>query len=179
MNIVFYGNRQAGMVGLLTAMVLGHHIVEVWEDEGYGILGIDELPLRRRVIRSKSDLVVPDQEVDLLLCVHGRRIIPKEVLKRFRLGGINLHPFLGKYPGANPVERAILAGEREATVYAHIMTAQVDRGEVVAHATINIPTKFELPALDVVHIYNELYPLYAKVTAIVLKKLALLGLRED
>ena len=171
MNIVFYGNRQAGMVGLLTTMALGHHIVEVWEDEGYGIPGIDQLPLRRKVIRSKSDLAVPEEEVDLLLCVHGRRIVPEDVLIRFRLGGINLHPFLDKYPGANPIERAISAGEKEATVHAHRMTSEVDKGEIVAHATASISTKSERLTLDSVHVYNELYPLYAEVTAIVLKKL--------
>jgi len=177
MKIVFYGNRQAGMVGLLTAMALGNEIVEVWEDEGYGIPGINQLPLRRKIIRSKSDLMV-GKGVDLLLCIHGRKIVPENVLTRFRLGGINLHPFLDKYPGANPIERAISAGEKVATVHAHRMTSEVDKGEIIAYATAKIPTKSERPALDPVHVYNELYPLYAQVTAVVLKKLANITDRE-
>ena len=171
MRIVFYGDKQAGMVGLLTAMAMGHEIVEVWEDEGYGIPGIDELSLRRKIIRSKNDLVPPKRELDLLLCIHGWKIVPENILSRFRFGGVNLHPFLDKYPGLNPVERAISAGERIATVYAHRMTSKVDEGEIIASATLEIPTKSERPTLDPVHIYNELYPLYAQVTAIVLKKL--------
>lgn len=179
MNIVFYDNRQVGRVGLLTAMALGHHIVEVWEDEGYGIPSIDRLPLRRRVIRSKRDLTVPEKEMDLLLCVHGREIVPEDVLTWFRLGGINLHPFLDKYPGANPIERAISAGEKVATVHAHRMTSEVDKGEIVAYATAKIPTKSEQSTLDPVHVYNELYPLYTQVTAVILKKLANITARED
>lgn len=172
MKIVFYGNRQAGMVGLLAAMASGHELVEIWEDEGYGIPGIDELSLPRRIIRSKSDLIVPEKGADLLLCIHGRRIVPEHVLKGFKLGGVNLHPFLNKYPGANPVERAILAEENEATVYAHRMTSRVDKGEILAYASTIIPTKAERPGLEPVHIYNELYPLYAQVVMVVLKKLA-------
>ena len=172
MKIVFYGNRQAGMVGLLAALALGHEVVELWEDEGYGIQGIDQLPLPCRIIRSKGDLIVPEKGADLLLCIHGRKIVPEHVLKGFKLGGVNLHPFLNKYPGANPVERAILAEENEATVYAHRMTSRVDKGEILAYASTIIPTKAERPGLEPVHIYNELYPLYAQVVMVVLKKLA-------
>ena len=173
MKIVFYGNRQAGMVGLLAAMASGHELVEVWEDAGYGIQGIDQLPLPRRIIRSKGDLlIVPEKGADLLLCIHGRKIVPEHVLKEFRLGGVNLHPFLDKYPGAHPVERAILAEENRATVYAHRMTSRVDKGEILAYASTIIPTKAERPGLEPVHIYNELYPLYAQVVMVVLKKLA-------
>lgn len=172
MKIVFYGNRQAGMVGLLTAMALGHEIVEVWEDEGYRIPGIDPLSLRRKIIRSESDLTVPEKGADLLLCIHGREIVSEDILTEFRFGGINLHPFLNKYPGANPVGRAISAGEKVATVHAHRMTSQVDKGKILAYASTRIPIKSERPELEPIHVYNELYPLYAQVTMSVLKKLA-------
>ncbi len=171
MKIVFYGNRQAGMVGLLTAIALGHEIAEVWEDYGYGIPGIDYFSLQRRIIRSKDDLIVPKEEVDILLCIHGRRIVPEDILSRFKLGGINFHPFLDKYPGSNPVERAILAKEKVGAVYAHRMTAEIDKGEVIAYSTVKIPTRDEHPTLEPVHIYNALYPLYVEVVTTVLNKL--------
>lgn len=178
MKIVLYGNKQAGMVGLLTAKALGHQITEVWEDDGHGIPGIDRLLLRRKTIYSKSDFSV-NEGVDLLLCVHGRKIVPEDVLAKFRFGGINLHPFLDKYPGAKPVERAILSGEKEAKVCAHRMTSEVDRGEILIFAKTIIPTKFERPELDPIHIYNELYALYAEVVAAVLKKLTNPTVQEE
>ncbi|MDH7472935.1 MAG: formyltransferase family protein [Anaerolineae bacterium] len=171
MKIVFYGNRQVGMVGLLTTMALGYEIIEVWADNRFGIPGIDQLLLPRKIIYSENDLATPGEKADLLLCVHGRKIVPESVLKGFRLGGINIHPFLDKYPGANPVERAILAEETIATVYAHRMSPEVDKGEIIACATTKIPTRSERPTIEPVHIYNELYPLYAQVIAIALKKL--------
>jgi len=174
MRIVFYGNKQAGMIGLLTALAMGKEVVEVWEDEGFGIPGLNWLPIKRRKIYSRSDLMLlgSDVEADLLLCIHGRKIVPEETLQKFKYGGVNLHPFLDKYPGSRPVARALLARERIASVYAHQMTSEVDKGEIVAYATTQIPTIDEHPDLDVVHIYNHLYPLYALVTSEVLKLFA-------
>lgn len=174
MRIVFYGNRQAGMIGLLTAMALGHDIVEVWEDHGYGMPGLDLFELQRRAISRKDKLLMaqrPD-DLDLLLCVHGRRIIPGYMLSGFRLGGVNLHPFLDKYPGPNPVERAILAKETLATVYAHKMTDKVDVGEILASSATEMPKRSDNHILKAADVYNELYPLYAEVVATVLKKLS-------
>jgi methionyl-tRNA formyltransferase len=170
-KIIFYGNRQAGMVGLLTVMALGNEVIEVWEDYGYGIPGISRFSPPRRVIRSKDDLKTPEEDLDLLLCIHGRKIIPQGIFSKFRLGGVNLHPFLDKYPGSNPVERAIAAKEKIGAVYAHRMTEEVDKGEVIAYSAIEIPTKDNYPILEPVHIYNMLYPLYAEVVASVLNKL--------
>ena len=168
MNIVFYGNRQVGMISLLTAMALGHRIIEVWEDKGVGIPGISRLSLRRRVIRSRKDMKVPKAELDVFLCVHGRRLVPEVILQKFRFGGVNLHPFLDKYPGADPVNRAISACEKVISVYAHKMTSVIDEGEIIAWAGMDFALQ---PGLDPVHVYNELYPLYAKVVSIVLQKL--------
>ncbi len=168
LRIVFYGNRQAGMISLLTALALGHEIVEVWEDYRYGLPGLDQFDLRRRVIRQGDELPTPDGEPDLFLCVHGRRIILRHVLVHFPLGGINLHPFLNKYPGANPVERAISAGESVASVYAHRMEELLDSGEVIASAAVEISTRSGERRLSTVDVYNELYPLYVEVVAMAL-----------
>lgn len=176
MNIVFYGNRQIGMIGLLTVMALGHEIIEVWEDTNYKMPGIDDLPLQRKDIHINENLKTRLKGVDLLLCVHGRKFVPEYILERFKFGGVNLHPFLDKYPGANPIERAIAAGEKIATVYAHKMSSTIDQGEILACASKNIPTKSELPSLDAIHIYNEIYPLYVQVIISVLKKLHTNGL---
>lgn len=172
MKVIFYGNRQAGMIGLLTVMAMGCEVVEVWEDEGYGIPGINNLELRRVTI--KKDGKLPDiadvyGKLNLFLCVHGRKIVPNRVLDKFKRGGINLHPFLDKYPGPNPVRRAISAGERVVTVYAHKMTDNIDCGQVFASASTELQGILEFERLSVADIYNVLYPLYVEVVTKVLK----------
>lgn len=150
MKVVFYGNKQAGMIGLLTVLALGHRVIEVWQD-------YDNLPQLPGVIYKTIEGSFPGTEGDLLLCVHGRRIIPDSVLRQFKHGGINLHPFLDKYPGADPVGKALLNKETTASVYAHQMTAAVDCGEVIASYKTDMPQNAS--AGDV---YNKLYPLYVE-----------------
>lgn len=171
MKIIFYGNRQAGMIGLLSAMAVGCNIIEVWEDDGYGIPGINSLDLRRQLIRENDKFVLPQDhgKLDLFLCVHGRQIIPEYILGSFKEKGVNLHPFLDKYPGPAPVQRAICAGETVATVYVHRMTSKVDNGQVLASASVKITKFSDAQILRPVDVYNELYPLYAEVVARVLK----------
>jgi len=171
LKIIFYGNQQAGMVGLLTAIAVGCNIIEVWEDDGYGIPGINSLDLQRRLIRKNDKFVLPQDhsKLDLFLCVHGRQIIPEYILESFKEKGVNLHPFLNKYPGPAPVQRAICAGETVATVYAHRMTSKIDDGQILASASVKIPKFSETQVLRPVDVYNELYPLYAEVVARVLK----------
>ncbi len=149
MKVLFYGNQVAGMVALLAVKAAGYDVVEVWQDEGYGI------PL---AVGATAPALWPDCEADVLLCVHGRQVVPAWVLDRFRFGGINLHPFLGRFPGANPAARAIDAGVTEASVWSHRMTPEVDKGEVLAVARAPMPTS---PTVE--RVYNVLYPLYAQV----------------
>jgi len=161
------------MVGLLAAMAFGCEVVEVWEDEGYGIPGIDNFELQRVIIKRDSklpDIAKYNLKLDLFLCVHGRKIVPNYILEKFKNGGVNLHPFLDKYPGSNPVQKAILTGETVATVYAHVMTNEVDRGQILAQASKEIRRPLEFGQLRPADVYNVLYPLYVQVVTDILKK---------
>ena len=151
MRVVFYGNQVAGMVALLTVMAERHTVLEVWQDKGYGLPG--PFPC----VKALTDGIKPP-EADALLCVHGRLVVSDRVLDQFPRGGVNLHPFLDQFPGADPVSRAVEAGVTEASVWAHRMTGEVDKGEVLAVARAPMP---ENPTVE--RVYNVLYPLYAEV----------------
>ena len=142
-KIIFYGNRQAGEVALAALTNENYNIVEIWHD-GYS---------QGQVLDDNYSFT----DADILVCVHGRKIIPEDVLNKFRYA-INLHPFLDKYPGADPVGRAIESGESIASVFAHKMTGEVDSGEVLAARYTDMP---ENPTVD--SVYEALYPLYAEV----------------
>lgn len=156
MRVAFMGGRQAGMVGLLSCLT---------EHDVIGVVAYD------RIVRQAAMDVacVPQGSVheprfidslagaDVLLSVHGREIVPERLLKLPKHGGINLHPCLDRYPGKDPVGRWLGDEGSEISVSAHVMEAEVDTGEVlVTHRTSsNGTTRAE--------VYNDLYPLYARV----------------
>ena len=166
MNIFFSIGERAGMIGLLAALADGHTASGVvsYGDIGAEIAKLLYFPVYRSLGEAEEKM-----SGDLLLSVHGREIVPRETLRRFRYGGINVHPCYYDFPGANPIRRWSHAHrnktERELEVVAHTMTAKIDRG---------IPLAREYCVLDPGEseekIYNSLYPVYAKVVIRALRK---------
>lgn len=161
LRVVFYGGRPAGVVGLLTVLAKGCHVVCVVPvDEAVrGVAEQFHLP-----VLSATLLNAPEGRdriaalgADLLVCVHGRAILKAETLRAVRLGGINVHPCLYKYKGARPVERLLADGETRGSVGVHWMTEEVDQGPVLVEHFVDV-TGLRTP----VEVYNGLYPLYAR-----------------
>ena len=95
-------------------------------------------------------------ESRILLSVHGREIVPDEILKRYGYC-VNVHPFYEKYKGISPIKRAIADHYTKADVTAHRMTSKVDEGEILFQEKTIVKGRTEQ------EIYSELYPLYAMV----------------
>jgi methionyl-tRNA formyltransferase len=73
---------------------------------------------------------------DLMIVVAYGLILPPAVLAMPRLGCINVHAsLLPRWRGAAPIQRAILAGDRETGVCLMQMDAGLDTGPVLASAT--------------------------------------------
>jgi methionyl-tRNA formyltransferase len=69
---------------------------------------------------------------DLIASISWRRTIPPEELCLPRIGGVNLHRgALPEYAGALPVHRALADGCREVAITAHVLTDEIDAGEVI------------------------------------------------
>ncbi len=99
----------------------------------------------------------------LLLSLSWRGIVSPAVLNIFDRC-INLHRgALPGYAGAEPVRRAIEAGERRVAITAHQMVEEVDAGEIIAQCWLDIAPKPQ--HMDASHyaeiIKQQLYPLYA------------------
>lgn len=74
----------------------------------------------------------------LVVCDYGEILRP-EALATTPLGGINLHgSLLPAYRGAAPVQRALLAGERETGVTVIHMTPRLDGGPILATRSTEI-----------------------------------------
>lgn len=74
-----------------------------------------------------------DQVPDLMVVVAYGLILPQQVLDTPRLGCVNLHAsLLPRWRGAAPIQRAILAGDRQTGVCLMQMEAGLDTGPVLA-----------------------------------------------
>lgn len=165
-KVGFIGARQAGIIGLLAVLsqkvnVLGLVYYEDIIKELACLLGI---PIFSSIKDERFQELL--KECDLLISVHGREIVSKKILSLPKYGGINAHPCLYKYKGADPIGRLLEDKNEKGSVAVHFMTGSVDEGEVICEQFIDVgrcSTREE--------IYNKLYPLYAKVIIEALRRL--------
>lgn len=154
------------MITLLLGNVVGLIAYAIAKDYGIdAIVAYDNIQVYRefgaKVFDSIGQMEVwhtpyIKEESRILLSVHGRKIVLDKTLKRYGYC-VNVHPFYNKYKGKSPVKRAIADHYTEADVTAHRMTSKVDEGEILFQEKRNIFGKTEQ------EVYQELYPLYAKV----------------
>ena len=160
LKVCFMGGRQAGVIGILTLLAEGGDVVAAvgYTDEVKVVLKSFNIAICE-TIRDES-FISSLSRADLLLSVHGREIVKADILKLPRLGAVNVHPYLYKYKGAHPVERAFEDREFNASVGAHIMQERVDEGPVLVEKFVDVTG-----ARSVLEIYNRLYPYYAVVVS--------------
>lgn len=158
LKICFMGGHQAGLIGALTVLAKGNDIIAAvsYSDDLKAVLEYFDIAVYE-TIRDKN-FVKNLSDADLLLSVHGREIVRPDLLKLPRFGAVNLHPYLYKYKGADPVGRAFRDGEFKASVGAHIMREQVDEGSVLVEDFVDVSGTG-----SVVEIYNKLYSHYSVV----------------
>lgn len=156
MKIFFFGGRNAGMAVLLGVIAAGHEVV--------GVASVDQpvesvarklgIPLFKPKNINLPEIIdfIKTEKIDLFLCCHGRQIIKENLLNL--VPSMNMHPLFFKYPGVTPVARMLAAGESRASVAAHWMVKEVDRGEVIVENFVETTGKTEK------EVYNELYGLY-------------------
>lgn len=159
MNILLYARGNVGLIAGLTIKAAGENLVfmipECKDTEefcvDYGIASWSP-----SIINTKTFLDIMDfYRIDLLLCVHGHKIINKATLAKVLC--VNVHPCLSVYPGTDPIRKVIRDQCTRVSVGVHIMTECVDVGPVIIEKWTEIevhPTREQ--------IYNQLYPLYAK-----------------
>lgn len=77
--------------------------------------------------------ILREKQPELIVVVAYGKILPKPVLDFAKYGCINLHvSILPKYRGAAPMQRAIMAGERETGVTVMQMNEGLDTGDILA-----------------------------------------------
>ena len=166
MKIAYLGGKHVGVLGALTVLALGHKISGAvsYSEDLTGVLRDSRATCYRNIYDNTFQDILKNS--DLLLCVHGREIVPDPMLQLTKRGAVNLHPYLYCYPGPNPIQRALQDRNFRASVGAHRMTSQVDAGEVLCEEFS------ELGGVNTVEeVYAKLYPLYIRVVILTLLKI--------
>jgi len=110
-------------------------------------------PVKEKALRLGLPLVQPhslkdpgflqwleEKRPELMVVVAYGKILPPEVLRLPLKGCINLHPsLLPKYRGAAPIQRALMAGEKETGVTTFWMEERLDAGDIILQERADIP----------------------------------------
>lgn len=79
-------------------------------------------------------------KADLYVVVAFGQILPQKLLDIPPLGSINVHAsLLPKYRGAAPIQRCLMAGDTQTGVSIQKIVKQLDAGDVIATASVQIP----------------------------------------
>ena len=149
MKILFMGTPEISMVSLKKLIDDGHNIVAVvtGEDKPRGRGNVmTPTPCKSLATEQGIPVYTPktlrdeafanllaEIDPDLIAVVAYGKILPRNVLDYPKYGCINLHvSLLPKYRGAAPMQRAIMAGEKETGVTIMHMADGVDTGDIIS-----------------------------------------------
>lgn len=158
LGICFMGGKQAGIIGALTVLSRGDRILAAvsYSDDLTAIMKLLKVPVYKSMYGRR--FVATLKRSDLLLSVHGREAVGSDLLKLPKYGCINMHPYLYKYKGRDPVGRALRDGEFKASIGVHMMDDKIDSGSVIREEFVDVAGSKDRDS-----IYNKLYPYYSKV----------------
>ena len=102
-------------------------------------------------------------EVDIIASINYLFLIEEDIIKHPKKLAFNIHgSLLPKYRGRTPHVWAIINGEKQAGITAHIIDANCDTGDIIHQLTVKIES--ENTGADILKKYAELYiPLVDKV----------------
>lgn len=98
---------------------------------------------------SAAIALVKEMEADLIIVVSYGQIIPESILNYPPYGCINVHAsLLPYYRGAAPIQRAIMAGERETGITIMYMDKGLDTGDIIIQKMTGIGPDMEHGELE-------------------------------
>ncbi|MBI5807008.1 MAG: methionyl-tRNA formyltransferase [Ignavibacteriales bacterium] len=109
--------------------------------------------------RKKSEEVISflmNKPVDYIISVNYLFIVDEIILNHPKKFGINFHgSLLPKYRGRTPHVWAIINGEKETGITAHIMDKECDNGDIISQIKIDINEDFT--GADILNIFSFKY----------------------
>ncbi|MFF5228904.1 methionyl-tRNA formyltransferase [Dactylosporangium sp. NPDC000521] len=126
---------------VVTHPVSDHPYERIWNDSvadlatGHGV----EVIVRDRPDDAELLDRLKQAEPDVIVATNWRTWIPPEIFELPRLGTLNVHDsLLPAYGGFSPLIWALINGEREVGVTAHMMDAELDAGDIVLQRAVPV-----------------------------------------
>lgn len=155
LRIIFAGTPDFAVPALASLIEAGHHIVLVLTQpdrpSGRGMRlkasPVKELALQHQIEvfqpETLKDVVaqkrIEETRADVMIVAAYGLIIPTNVLAMPRLGCYNIHAsLLPRWRGAAPIQRALLAGDKETGVTIMEVVPKLDAGAMVSKAALPI-----------------------------------------
>lgn len=130
-------------------------------DEGFAIVAHSHKGLSREEHEAVLDAAAREAGAEYIALAGYMRILSPKMVGRWEGRILNIHPsLLPKYPGLDTHARALEAGDSHGGVSVHLVTAELDAGEVlgrIAVSTTGADTAHAL-ARRVLHAEHQLYP---------------------
>src|SRR5271166_1606532 len=148
LRIVFMGTPRFAVPTLLEIVGRGHEVAAVYTraPKPAGRRGLDVTPspvereagqfrlpvLTPSTLRSsEAQTIVREHAADVAVVVAYGLILPRPILEAFPLGAFNLHAsLLPRWRGAAPIQRAVMAGDRETGIMVMKMEEGLDTGPI-------------------------------------------------
>ncbi len=155
MNIVFAGTPDFSVGVLETLITAGHNIKGVYcqpdRPKGRGRV-LSACPVKEKALENNLEVFQPvslkdqeaqkqlkDLDADVMIVVAYGQLLPTEVLQTPRYGCLNIHAsLLPRWRGAAPIQRAILAGDKQTGVGIMQMNEGLDTGDILLEKICNI-----------------------------------------
>jgi phosphoribosylglycinamide formyltransferase-1 len=122
---------------------------------------LDSKTVSRREFEAALGDVLRDKDVGTIALAGFMRLLSREFVEDWAGRIVNIHPsLLPKYPGLDTHARAIAAGDRDSGCSVHLVTEEVDAGEVIAQARVPIEPRDTPQSLEqrVLAAEHALYP---------------------
>jgi methionyl-tRNA formyltransferase len=170
MRVAFLGNHTVGVTALAALRDVAEVVAVVAHpddpEDGVRYASVSAyaeahgLPVQRgRATEPATEAFLRAATPELLWVTDYRFLLPPSLLTLARYGAINLHPsLLPTYRGRAPLNWAILRGEREVGLTAHLIDEGMDSGDIVAQHRIAVAQED-----DVGVVLERLMPLYDRL----------------
>ena len=115
----------------------------------------------REVFEEALSRALRDHNVGTVALAGYMRLLSNRFVEQWRGRIVNIHPsLLPKYPGLDTHARAIAAGDKVSGCSVHVVTEEVDSGEVLARAEVPIEPGDDALSLEqrVLEAEHRLYP---------------------
>ena len=119
-----------------------------------------------KLIKYKKNNFKVFKKIDYIFCLGSTKIIPETILKKIKIGAINIHPsLLPKYRGRYSTVKAIFNNEKYSGITIHWIDKKIDSGKIILTKKILIKKTYTA---------KDLYKKFTNTAYLEFKKLFIL-----